>query len=296
MKLISFKHHEEVSLGLVTLQGVLPVGEAGQLLGLEVPGNIEELLAQGASALAALQSLQEKALGNNALPWLSEQEITLLPPVPAPQKIICVGLNYSSHTAEVSREQPKAPVLFSMFNTALAAHGEEIPLPPIATKFDYEGELVVVIGKKGYHVELAAALDYVLGYANGNDLTARELQSLSTQWLLGKSLDHFAPMGPYLVTADEVGDPQTLDLEVRVNGEVRQKANTAEMIFSVAEIISYASRHFTLLPGDLIYTGTTGGVISGYPKDRQVWLKAGDVVTVAISKLGILENRLVDEV
>jgi len=184
-------------------------------------------------------------------------------------------------------------VFFSKFNNALAAHGESIPIPRGVVEIDYEVELAAVIGKQAKYVPEETALDYVLGYCTANDVSARELQMRTTQWLLGKTSDKFCPLGPYLVTADEVGDPQKLATQSWLNGELRQNSNTADMVFSVAQIISYASQYMTLNPGDVILTGTPEGVILGMKE--KVWMKAGDKITVAVEKLGELTNRLIAE-
>ena len=187
--------------------------------------------------------------------------------------------------------QKKLFVLFSKFNNALSAHKQEIDLPKNAEHFDYEAELIIVIGKEASNISKEDALSYVFGYTVGNDLSARDLQFRSGQWLLGKTCDQFAPTGPYLVTADEL-DPTNLDIELKVNGEVKQSANTRDMIFDCATIVSYLSQHMTLKPGDIIFSGTPDGVILGYPEEQRVWLKSGDEVQVTIENIGTLTNIL----
>jgi 2-keto-4-pentenoate hydratase/2-oxohepta-3-ene-1,7-dioic acid hydratase in catechol pathway len=241
-----------------------------------------------------LQRLAERAW-NGKTPglYLAEDAVTYGPCVTNPEKIICVGLNYRKHAAETGNPVPALPILFNKFNSALLGHGGVIKVSQeAAEKFDYEVELVIVMGKVARNVSQADALSYVFGYCTGNDFTARDLQSRSSQWMLGKALDNSAPIGPFLVPADQVPDPNALRIECRVNGEVRQSSNTADMVFNCASLISYISKHFTLKPGDLIFTGTPEGVISGYPKDKQVWLKAGDKVTSTIERLGDLQFTL----
>jgi 2-keto-4-pentenoate hydratase/2-oxohepta-3-ene-1,7-dioic acid hydratase in catechol pathway len=183
-------------------------------------------------------------------------------------------------------------VLFSKFNNSLAGHNEDVPLiGDVATQFDYEVELCVVIGKTARNVSEADALSYVAGYCTANDLSVRDLQMRTSQWLLGKTPDKFFPIGPYLVTADEIGDPQTLRLTCKVNGETRQDSNTSDMVFTVAQLVSYCSKYLTLEAGDLITTGTPEGVAMGMP--NQPWLKKGDVVEVEVEKLGKLTNTMV---
>jgi 2-keto-4-pentenoate hydratase/2-oxohepta-3-ene-1,7-dioic acid hydratase in catechol pathway len=216
--------------------------------------------------------------------------LRLAPCVPHPGKIVCVGLNYRRHAIETHAAIPTHPVLFSKFDNALAASGEDIPLPSVAVQYDYEAELVVVMGRRATRVGEAEALDHVWGYCNGNDLSARDLQSQSSQWLLGKSLDHFAPIGPWLVSRDEAGDPSSMPIRCTVNGEVRQDSSVGDMIFAVPELVSFISRHITLEPGDIIFTGTPEGVALGRPD--KPWLRAGDEVSVEVGPLGRLVNRM----
>jgi 2-keto-4-pentenoate hydratase/2-oxohepta-3-ene-1,7-dioic acid hydratase in catechol pathway len=199
-----------------------------------------------------------------------------------------VGLNYRRHAEETNAPVPTTPVLFSKFSNTIAAPNEPVPLPANAQQYDWEAELAVVIGRTARNVAEADALQYVFGYTNGDDISARELQTRTSQWLLGKTLDKFFPVGPYLVTADEVGDPQSLRVTCTVNGTLVQDSNTADMIFSVAHVISYISQYFTLQPGDLITTGTPEGVAMG--RADKPWLKPGDEVVVEIEKLGRLRN------
>ncbi|HET6437982.1 MAG TPA: fumarylacetoacetate hydrolase family protein, partial [Anaeromyxobacter sp.] len=188
---------------------------------------------------------------------------------------------------------PRTPVLFSKFNNALAGHRGTVPLPvTVASQFDYEAELVVVVGRRARDVPEAEALAHVFGYCTGNDVSARDLQLRTSQFLLGKTCDGFAPIGPWLVSADEVPDPQNLSVTCRVNGELRQSARTSDMVFSCAALLSYASRHMTLEPGDILFTGTPGGVIQGRPEGQRTWLKPGDVVTTEVETLGLLEVTL----
>lgn len=222
---------------------------------------------------------------------LDEASLRLAPCVPNPGKLICVGLNYRRHAAESKMAVGSSPVLFAKFGNALAASGEDVPLPGVAVQYDYEAELAVVIGRRAAGVGDADAMEHVFGYCNANDLSARDLQHRSSQWLLGKSLDRFLPLGPYLVSADEVGDPARLGIRCFLNGEKRQDSSCGDMVFGVPELVGYASRHMTLEPGDVISTGTPEGVITGRGDGR--WLRAGDEVVVEIDGLGRLVNRLV---
>ena len=258
-----------------------------------VPATIDDLLAGGRQAQQALAAHIQGALADTprATWFQAESSLRLGPCLPHPGKIVCVGLNYRQHAAEAGLAVPGTPVLFSKYGNALAGPGEAIPLPAGAEQYDYEVELAVVIGRRARNVSEADALNYVFGYCTANDLSARDLQNRTSQWLLGKTLDKFLPLGAYLVTADEVGDPQNLQLRTWVNGSLRQNSNTGDMIFPVAYVISYISRYFTLEPGDLISTGTPQGVIAGMADKH--WLRAGDEVTVEVEKLGRLSNVMV---
>src|SRR5215831_9251939 len=265
MKLIMFETAEGTRLGIVTPGGVLPLDGSDALR----PATV---LAEGEPALGRVRAAVERS-GNAGV--LQESELRLAPCVFEPGKIVAVGLNYRRHAQETGAQIPETPILFSKFNNTLAASCRPVTLPTVATQYDYEVELGVVIGRRAAAVSVAEALQYVLGYCTANDLSARDLQMRTSQWLLGKSLDGFCPVGPYLVTRDEVPDPQKLALRTWVNGELRQNSNTSDMIFSVAEVVSYASTYMTLEPGDLIITGTPEGVILGMPQPR-TWLKRGD--------------------
>jgi 2-keto-4-pentenoate hydratase/2-oxohepta-3-ene-1,7-dioic acid hydratase in catechol pathway len=218
-------------------------------------------------------------------------DLELGPPVPDPEKILCLGLNYLEHATEMALEAPSAPTLFPKFRNALAGSGEAIVIPRDARQVDYEGELAVVIGRRGKDVPEERAFDYVAGYMPLNDVSARDLQMATSQWTAGKIPDTFAPCGPVLVLKDEISDPHALTIETRVNGATLQSASTAQMIFGVAQTVSFISRLVTLEPGDLIATGTPVGV--GYRREPQVFLEPGDVVEVEIEGLGTLVNPVV---
>jgi acylpyruvate hydrolase len=217
-------------------------------------------------------------------------EVRLLAPVPRPGKIICVGLNYRDHAKETGKAVPAEPVLFSKFANSVVGPGADVVVPPEADEIDYEAELAVVVGRRASRVAAADALDHVAGYTCANDVSARSLQFLSDQWLLGKAVDTFLPLGPFLVTADEVPDPQALGIRCLVNDELRQDSNTSQMIFGVAELVAYASRTITLEPGDLLVTGTPSGV--GMAADPPRYLRPGDRMRVEIDGLGQLDNTV----
>jgi 2-keto-4-pentenoate hydratase/2-oxohepta-3-ene-1,7-dioic acid hydratase in catechol pathway len=219
--------------------------------------------------------------------------VKVLPPIPDPQKIVCLGLNYSDHAAETNATLPKDPILFSKYATALIGPEEPIVLPAISNEVDYEAELVIVIGKRGRHLTPEIAMQHVAGYSVGHDVSARDwqLKKDGKQWMVGKTFDTFAPLGPVLVTADEVPDPHNLPIRLRLNGQVMQNSNTNQMIFKVGQIVSHLSKIFTIEPGDLIYTGTPPGV--GVARKPPVFLKTGDVVEIEIEGLGVLRNPVV---
>lgn len=217
----------------------------------------------------------------------------LLPPVPDPPKIVCVGLNYRDHALESGAHIPNDPVLFSKYATALIGDGAAIVLPPVSQEVDFEAELVIVVGKRGRNLRVDDAPAYVAGYTIGHDVSARDwqLKKEGKQWMVGKTFDTFAPTGPVLVTADELPDPHNLPIRLRLNGKTMQDSNTNQMIFRVGTILAYLSQVFTIEPGDLVFTGTPSGV--GFVRKPPVFLKAGDTVEVEIGGLGVLRNPVV---
>jgi 2-keto-4-pentenoate hydratase/2-oxohepta-3-ene-1,7-dioic acid hydratase in catechol pathway len=297
MILLTIQDGDTPRLGVKTARGVIDVAaaQAAPGEGAEgLPQTVEAAIAGGETTRSALADLVARAEAADATgsSWLrDEASLTLGPAVPNPGKIVCVGLNYRKHAEETGAAIPTSPVLFSKFQNTVAAPDEDVPLTDAATQYDYEVELAVVMGKTTKNVSTAGALNSVFGYATANDLSARDLQTRTPQWLLGKTMDKFMPIGPYLVTADEVPDPQKLTIRTWLNGELRQNSNTDDMIFPVAEIVSYISRHFTLEPGDVIITGTPEGVILGMAEKR--WMVPGDVVEVEVEGLGKLRNRMV---
>jgi 2-keto-4-pentenoate hydratase/2-oxohepta-3-ene-1,7-dioic acid hydratase in catechol pathway len=295
LTLLTMRRNGEYILGVKTEKGILDVPHAAKLLRMHAPATVDDLLQnEDGGALNALVTAALKS-GRVAKTFIKESEIEYGPLVTRPEKIVCVGLNYRRHAKEVGMQPPSQPVLFNKYNNALNSHNGSIKLPiEVAVKFDYEVELVIVMGKPAKNVPEADALSYVAGYATGNDFTARDLQleTPSVQWMIGKTPDQFAPLGPYLVTADQI-DPDNLKIELRVNGETRQSSNTNDLIFNCRQIISFISRYITLKPGDIIFTGTPEGVIAGKPKDKQVWLKRGDKIACSLEKLGELKFDLV---
>jgi len=301
MKLLTFIKDNHFALGLLSPEGVVDIEAALNQVNYSakstVPTEIHQVIAGGADAAKQLADFTQRAMQekNKSAFIMAEKSLIFGPCVTHPGKIFCIGLNYRKHAEETNAAIPEYPVVFSKFSNALAGHLQQVPVPQSSKKVDYEAELAIVIGKKAKQVSKAAALSYVFGYCNANDISARDLQRRTSQWLLGKSCDKFCPVGPYLVTADEIADPNHLAIQCRVNGELRQNSNTADMIFPCDEIVSYLSQHMTLEPGDIILTGTPQGVMFGYPPEKQVYLKAGDVTTIQIEKLGCLTNHFVLE-
>lgn len=254
-----------------------------------IPTSMSEFLALGPQGIKRAAAAIEQGRP------IDRQGLKILPPVPRPEKIFCIGLNYADHARETGADIPAEPVVFCKFVTALRAHEEPIVLPRLSNKVDYEAELVAVIGTGGRHIPKDKGLAHVAGYACGHDVSARDWQKHKPggQWLLGKSFDSFAPLGPELVTADEVGDPSNLRISLRLNGETMQDSRTSQLIFSVGDLVSYLSDVCTLSPGDLIFTGTPPGV--GVARKPPVYLKSGDNVEIEIEKIGVLRNPVVAE-
>jgi 2-keto-4-pentenoate hydratase/2-oxohepta-3-ene-1,7-dioic acid hydratase in catechol pathway len=295
MTLLSIRSEHGDTLGVKTDRGILDVRRASLALHHPVPLTLDDLLQEGgAPELAHLIAAARKSPHADRL-YVDEAQITHGRLFAEPGKIICIGLNYREHAKEAGEKVPAVPILFNKYNSALTSHGATIRLPTeVATKFDYEVEMLVVIGRRAHDVKLEDASKYIAGYCTSNDFTARDLQLEldGHQWMLGKTLDDFAPIGPYFVCADLVEDPNNLNIECRVNGETRQHSNTSSLVYNTEYLVSYISRHFPLEPGDVIFTGTPPGVILGMPKEKQVWLKAGDQIACSVGNLGELRFTL----
>lgn len=257
----------------------------------DLPVSVREMLAAGSSVM---RSAAEAAARPDAVRYPASS-VKLLAPITDPPKVICIGLNYRDHAAESGAPIPREPVVFSKFATAIIGPEEAIRLPAVSREVDYEAELVLVVGKKGRHLKAAQAMDYLAGCTIGHDVSARDwqLKKDGKQWLTGKTFDTFAPIGPALVTMDEIGDPHQLGIRLRLNGQTMQDSNTRQMIFSSGELLAYLSQVVTLEPGDLIFTGTPPGV--GFARKPPMFLKHGDVVEVEIDKLGVLRNSVIQE-
>lgn len=238
-----------------------------------------------------LRGLQRSSSGIQGY-MFAASDVTLHAPVSRPQKLIGIGLNYKDHVAEIKGEIPKRPLLFAMYANAIIGPDQPIVIPPMSKQVDYEAELGVVIGRRARHVSAGDALEHVAGYTIVHDVSARDLQFSDGQWLRAKSFDTFAPMGPYLVTRESLNDGDGLGIELRLNGQTLQKSNTNNLIFKVPELVSYISEVMTLEVGDVIATGTPGGV--GFVRNPQIFMKAGDFVEIEIEGIGVLRNPVTD--
>lgn len=293
-KILSIKNADgSESLGVVTEKGVIDIRATAEKLNIQAPLTLDELLQEG-NADGFHKVVNDFA--KSGVPLLDESKITHGRLFVNPSKIVCVGLNYKAHADEVKMKRPEVPPLFNKYNNSLTSHNciLKIPAPEISYKLDYETELLIVVGKEMRNVPAAETLKYVAGYCNSNDFSSRDLQleTPSVQWMIGKTLDQYLPIGPYFVTSDLVGDPNNLALKTYVNGELRQNSNTSDFIHNTQAMLAYISKYWTLMPGDIVLTGTPQGVILGMPKEKQVWLKKGDVVVSSIEKLGDLKFTL----
>ena len=282
MRLVSYERNGQQSIGALTTVGIIdfPTASEGEL-----PADMLTFLQQGETALVHAKAAVAKGRSGIPLP-----EVRLLAPVPKPGKIVGIGLNYADHAAEGGREKPKYPMIFTKSVSAVIANGEAIQIPIVTEMVDFEGELAVVIGKKAKEVSSKEALNYVAGYTICNDVSGRDYQERSSP-TAGKSFDTFAPLGPAIVTRDEILDPHSLDIRTIVSGEEMQHSNTRHLIFNVNYLIDYLSHIFPLEPGDIISTGTPAGV--GWFRTPPRFLKPGDTVRIEIEKIGVLQNPVV---
>ncbi|GAB4314299.1 MAG: hypothetical protein Kow0059_05980 [Candidatus Sumerlaeia bacterium] len=293
MRLFSFEVQGRASFGVqVDEDRILDLGRAQEV----VPcagaalGGLEDFIAAGERALEWAQALAERARAGaeDRLTLHRLDGVKVLAPVRRPEKIICVGLNYMDHCREQGKEPPSSPIIFPKFANCLIGSGDPIVRPPITSQLDWEGELAVVVGRRGKRIPEDRALEWVFGYTIMNDVSARDVQYADKQWTRGKVSDTFAPLGPCIVTADEIPDPQSLKIQTRLNGRTMQDSSTAEMIFPVRHLLAYLSRGITFAPGDVLSTGTPDGV--GMWRKPPVFMQPGDVIRVEIEKIGVLEN------
>ena len=256
--------------------------------------DVVDLSASGvASVLDVIESGKVPTYSESAARY-SLSEVKLLAPIPKPRKLICVGLNYRDHAAETNSPIPDVPTIFNKFATAIIGPGANIVLPKVSKSPDFEAEFAFIIGKGGRHIKAENWREHIFGYTIVNDVSARDYQRATTQWLMGKTFDTFAPMGPWIVTADEIADPHALDIQLDINGEVMQSSNTRELIFKIPELVAFLSSVFTLEPGDIVSTGTPAGV--GVARKPQRFLRPNETVTVKIPAIGELSNPTIAEV
>lgn len=285
MKLATFTQAGTTRIGVVDGEAIVDLSAAAPKL----PTEMCAFLAAGAAALATARQATEQA----GAPRLALADVTIQAPILRPPKILAVGLNYRDHIAETGMQTPQYPMIFNKQSTAVTGPDTAIHVPRVSGDVDYEGELAVVIGRFCRHVPKNRAAEVIAGYTIAHDVSVRDWQRRVPTFTMGKSFDTHCPLGPYLVTADEVGDPHALDLETRVNGEVRQSSNTCQLLFDCFDLVEHLSTAFTLEPGDVISTGTPGGV--GFAMKPPKYLTPGDRVKIAIDKLGVLENHVVAE-
>jgi 2-keto-4-pentenoate hydratase/2-oxohepta-3-ene-1,7-dioic acid hydratase in catechol pathway len=281
MRLVSYDAGDGPRAGVLEDERVV---DAWAALGEPHRGSLRELIAAG-----RVDDLRA-TFGNTGTPAHPRGAVSLLPPIPDPDKIVCIGLNYGKHAAEAGMDAPASPTIFGKYRNALAPAGATVKLPAASRKVDYEAEVAFVVGRRAKEVDEADALDYVAGYTLLNDLSARDLQFSTPQWMSGKVFDGSAPCGPALVTPDEAGPHDGIEITLRLNGEQMQGDSTANLIFSVPQLLSHLSGLMTLEPGDIVSTGTPDGV--GSVRDPRVWLADGDEITIESPTLGRLDTRI----
>lgn len=264
----------------------------GEVIGLSAAGypDLLAVIAGGPEARAGIEAYTANAPGQSRF---ALGDVTLLAPIPRPPKVICVGLNYADHARESKLEIPKVPTIFAKFPTAVIGPGAKVVLPKASAKPDYEAEFAFVVGQGGRYIPAECWRDHIFGYVNFNDVSARDYQMATTQWMMGKTFDTFAPMGQWIVSADEIADPHSLDIRLTLNGEVMQCSNTRNLIFGIPALVEFLSSVFTLEPGDVIATGTPAGV--GFARKPPRYLQPGDEMVVEIQALGELRNPVVAE-
>lgn len=307
MKLVSFSYEGNTRIGCVTGDTIIDLHyayrsmlesegslRARQIAEAFVPSNMVEFLQGGEQSMElAKKAVEFVSQSPKSFPYKvihRTADVKIEAPVLNPGKMICVGHNYREHILEMGRELPPFPVVFAKFSNTIIGPQDDIPFFPISEQLDYEAEFAFVMGKRARNVSRDDALDYVAGYTIVNDVTYRDIQRRTLQWLQGKTVEGSAPMGPWLVTGDELADPSGLEVVLTVNGEERQRSNTGNLVFTVPYLVEFLSNLMTLEPGDVILTGTPGGV--GVARNPQVFLKDGDTVRIEIDRIGVLENRV----
>ncbi len=283
MRFVTFESDGRVRPGAVVQDAVLDLSSLGYL-------SLLDLIEAGREGRQKVEDLVSESPKGTAFPLNS---VRLHAPIPRPRKLICVGLNYRDHAEETGSEIPTTPTIFNKFATAVIGPGDSIVLPKVSKAPDYEAEFAFVIGTGGRSIAAEDWRKHVFGYTIVNDVSARDYQRATSQWLMGKTFDTFAPLGPWIVSADEIEDPHALDISMAINGEVLQNSNTKNLIFKIPDLISFLSSVFTLEPGDIVSTGTPGGV--GFARKPPRYLKQGDDVVVKIPAIGELRNPVVAE-
>lgn len=299
MKLLSFRADGDARLGLLTGGKIVDVCNASMYLFKDsIPSDMLSFLDEGESAMTKVKRIEEVAqerwesLCSTSNIVFDGSKVEVLAPIPRPRKnVICLGLNYAEHSEETGLSVPKYPIFFTKPPTSIIGPDAPLLFPKSTDKVDFEAELAFVFGRRGKDVREDEAYNYLAGYTVFNDVSARDLQRRHGQWFKGKSLDAFAPMGPYLVTRDEVPDPHDLEISLELNGAVMQKANTRDMLFKIPTLIKFITMDMTVEPGDIVATGTPSGV--GFTRKPPVYLQPGDIVKVSIEKVGVLQNRVV---
>ncbi len=305
MKLVTFAQNGLTRIGAVEGEQVIDLNaalkaklesegkiRAEKISEAYIPTDMKGFLQGGKESLELAKESVQFALNNESAVQLvfDKTDVKVGAPVTNPGKMICVGHNYREHILEMGRELPSHPVLFAKFANTIVGPEDDIPFYPISEQLDYEAEFAFVVGKRAKNVSQEDALDYVAGYTIVNDVTYRDIQRRTIEWLQGKAVDGTAPMGPWLVTSDELTDPAGLEISLSVNGEERQRSNTANLVFTVQRLVEFLSELMTLEPGDVILTGTPGGV--GVAREPQAFLRDGDVVRIEVDKVGVLENKV----
>jgi len=292
MKLIRFLYKNEDLYGLLDGDKILVLPSLFDWL----PRNVEDLINTGINAILELErTINDVPVREKEKYLISINEVQLLAPILNPPKIICLGLNYRDHAAEQGARIPDEPIIFMKPRTSIVGPNQPIVKPKFVKKLDYEGELAVIIGRRGKYITVSKARDYIFGYTVFNDVSARDIQFKDRQWTRGKSFDTFAPMGPCIVVRDQVRDPENLRIRTWVNGELRQDSSTSNMVFNVYEIIHHLSKVMTLEPCDIIATGTPAGV-GVFMKPEPKFLEPGDIVEIEISEIGRLKNEVTAEI
>jgi 2-keto-4-pentenoate hydratase/2-oxohepta-3-ene-1,7-dioic acid hydratase in catechol pathway len=283
MRLVTFETGGQARPGMIKGDTLFDLSSAGF-------HSVLEFIESGSTGRVKAEEFTSRPGSDGKYPMSG---VKLLAPIPRPRQLICVGLNYRDHAAETGAQIPTVPTIFNKFATAVIGPGDNIVLPKVSKAPDYEAEFAFVIGRGGRHIPAAKWADHIFGYTIVNDVSARDYQRATSQWLMGKTFDTFAPMGPWIVTADEISDPHDLDIQMEINGEVLQDSNTRELIFKVPDLIAFLSSVFTLEPGDIVSTGTPAGV--GFARKPPRFLHPGDDVVVKIASIGELRNPVVAE-